>query len=178
MHRIHELLRRLRMLFHRRQFQADLDEEMRLHLELREREQTEKGVASSDSRLAAYRRFGNPTLIKEKSYMAWGWGWLESLVQDARFALRQLWKTPGFTVTAILMLSLGIGANAAIFTLVNAVLLKNLPVVDPKTLVRVGDWADCCQNSGPNTWHDGDYSMFSTDTYEQMKKNTPEFEEL
>ena len=53
-----------------------------------------------------------------------------------------------------------------------------LPVVDPKALVRVGDWADCCQNSGPNTWHDGDYSMFSTDTYEQMKKNTPEFEEL
>jgi predicted permease len=61
---------------------------------------------------------------------------------------------------------------------VNAVLLKDLPVVDPKALVRVGDWADCCQNSGPNTWHDGDYSMFSTDTYKQMKKNTPEFEEL
>ncbi|MGC1297138.1 MAG: ABC transporter permease [Alloacidobacterium sp.] len=178
MHRIHELLRRLHMLFYRRQFQADLEEEMRLHLELREQEQTEAGVLSSESRRAAYRRFGNPTSIREQSYMAWGWGWLESLVQDARFALWQLWKTPGFTVTAILTLALGIGANAAIFTLVNAVLLKNLPVVDPKALVRVGDWADCCQNSGPNTWHDGDYSMFSTDTYEQMKKNTPEFEEL
>ena len=110
--------------------------------------------------------------------MAWGWGWLESLVQDTRFALRQLWKTPGFTVTAILTLALGIGVNAAIFTLVKAVLLTNLPVVDPKALVRVGDWADCCQNSGPNLWHNGDYSMFSTHTYEQMKKNTPEFEEL
>jgi len=178
MNTIHELLRRLHMLFYRRQFHADLEEEMRLHLELREQEQTEAGVLLSESRRAAYRRFGNPTLIREKSYMAWGWGWLESLVQDARFALRQLWKTPGFTVTAIFTLALGIGANAAIFTLVHAVLLKNLPVVDPKALVRVGDWADCCQNSGPNTWHDGDYSMFSTDTYEQMKKNTPEFEEL
>ena len=176
MNKIHELLRRLRMLFYRRQFQADLEEEMRLHLELRERELTEKGVVSSESWRAAYRRFGNPTSIKEKSYMAWGWGWLESLVQDARFALRQLWKTPGFTVTVVLMLALGIGANAAIFTLVKAVLLKNLPVVDPKALIRVGDRADCCQNSGPNP--EGDYSMFSTDTYEQMKRNTPDFEEL
>ena len=150
MNKIHELLRRLRMLFYRKQFHADLEEEMRLHLELREREQTEAGVLSSESRRAAYRRFGNPTSIKEQSYMAWGWGWLESLVQDVRFALRQLWKTPGFTVTAILTLALGIGANAAIFTLVKAVLLKNLPVVDPKALVRVGDCADCCQNSGPN----------------------------
>src|ERR1700722_18449980 len=176
MNKIHELLRRLRMLFDRKQFQADLEEEMRLHLELREREQTEKGLVSSESRRAAYRKFGNPTSIKEQSYMAWGWGWLESLVQDARFALRQLWKTPGFTVTVVLTLALGIGANAAIFTLVKAVLLKNLPVVDPKALVRVGDWADCCSNSGPNLH--GHFSMFSTDTYEQMTKNTPEFEEL
>ena len=176
MSRVHELFRRVRMLFYRKQFQADLEEEMRLHLELRELEQIEQGVVASESRSAAYRRFGNPTAIKEKSYMEWGWGWLESMLQDVRFALRQLWKTPAFTITAILTLALGIGANAAIFTLVNAVLLKNLPVADPKALVRVGDRADCCQNSGPNL--DGDYSMFSTDTYAQMKRNTPEFEEL
>jgi predicted permease len=101
---------------------------------------------------------------------------MNRLWQDARFATRQLAKTPGFTVTVLLTLALGIGANAAIFTLVNAILLHNLPVVDPKTLVRIGDKDDCCVNGG---WNDnGDYSLFSTASYEMFKKNLPEFEEM
>src|SRR6202451_2113722 len=98
------------------------------------------------------------------------------LQQDLGYAIRQLRKAPGFTLTVLLTLALGIGANSAIFTLVNAILLHNLPVIDPKTLIRIGDKDDCCVNGG---WSDnGDYSLFATDTYYMFKKNLPEFEEL
>src|SRR5215831_6065317 len=98
------------------------------------------------------------------------------LLQDLGYAFRQMRKTRGFTIVVLLTLALGIGANSAIFTLINAILLHNLPVTDPKTLVRIGDKDDCCVNGG---WNDeGDYSLFATDTYYMFKKSLPEFEEL
>lgn len=97
-------------------------------------------------------------------------------IQDLRYALRQLRKAPGFTTTAMLTLALGFGANASIFTLINGMLLKNLPVTDPKTLLRVGNSSECCVNSGTNDR--GEYSLFSTETWQFLKKNAPEFEDL
>ncbi len=98
-------------------------------------------------------------------------------MHNIRIALRQLRKSPGFTLTVILTIALGIGANTAIFTLVHAVLMKSLPVVDPKTLYRVGDKDDCCVNGGFLD-DDGDFDLFSFELYKHLRDNTPEFEQL
>jgi len=96
------------------------------------------------------------------------------LREDVRYALRQFANAPGFTVTAVLTLALGIGATTAIFTLVHAVLLKSLPVAKPSELVRIGDVENCCVNGGLQD----DWSLFSYDKYKTFRDNTPGFVEL
>jgi len=116
---------------------ADLERELRSDLELEEEEQREGGISEEEAHYAALRAFGNPTLIREQTLAVWSWNWLESLARDLRFSLRTLRRTPGFTVIAILVMALGIGANVALFTVVRGVLLKPLPFHDPDRLVML-----------------------------------------
>ena len=99
---------------------------------------------------------------------------MNSLLQDLRYAVRQLRQSPGFTAVAVITLALGIGANSAIFTLVHGILLRSLPVADPSRLYRIGDTDICCVN-GP--FLTGDFSIFSYDLYQRFKNSAPEFEQ-
>ncbi len=123
----------------RRQSEADLERELRAHLELEAEEQREAGLMSDQAGYAAQRAFGNTTLVKEATREMWGWIWIERCLQDLRYAARVLRKSPAFTAVAVLSLTLGIGANTAVFSLLDAVLLKSLPVRDPAQL-RILTW--------------------------------------
>jgi predicted permease len=170
---LREFARRLGMLVRRRQFDADLEEEMQLHLELRQREGIESGMSADDARAASHRRFGNATVLRERSHVAWGWEWFEHLAQDVKYGVRAMLRSPGITLVALLSLALGIGANTAIFSLVDTVMLKSLPVKEPSRLVLFGDGLDQGISDGfPNPW------LFTYPFYREMQKRNQVFSDV
>jgi predicted permease len=127
----------LHTLFGRKAADAELNAELRFHLEEQIAENRAAGMSETEARQAALRLFGNPGVVREHARETWSWQWLESLARDVRQGIRRLMRAPSFALTAILVLALGIGANIALFAVVNAVLLKPLPVAHPDRLVRI-----------------------------------------
>jgi macrolide transport system ATP-binding/permease protein len=118
----------------RRRRYDELAESIREHLEEKIEDLMENGLSREEATRTARREFGNVTLIEERGREVWQWPKLESVLGDVRYATRQLWRVPGFTLTVVLTLALSIGANTAIFSIVNAVLLKNLPYAHPERI--------------------------------------------
>ena len=126
-----------RYLLRRREAEAELDEELRSHLALERQRRLEMGATPDAARTEALKDFGSVLLVEEVTRAMWGWRWLINLGQDLRHAIRLLRRNPGFTAVVVASLALGIGANTAIFQLLNAVRLRSLPVDRPGELAVV-----------------------------------------
>lgn len=129
---------KLQSLFRRNRSAQQLDDEIQFHLEQQIGENIAAGMSREEASYSAMRTFGNPTYLKEDTRDTWGWTWLEQIGQDFRYGIRTLRKSPGFAAVAVLTLALGIGANTAIFSLLDGLVLRDLPVPHPEQLVRFG----------------------------------------
>ena len=142
-------IRKLMWLAQRRRREAELREELEFHLEEEAEERKEQGLTSDEARWASRRDLGNMALVEENVRGVWIWRFWERLLQDVRYALRMLRKNPAFTLLATISLALGIGANTAIYSFMDSILLRSLPVSDPNSLVIL-------QWHGPPRWQGGE----------------------
>jgi putative ABC transport system permease protein len=168
-HWLYTIPLRLRSLFRRREADQELDEELRDHVERKTEEYTANGLPLKEARRQALLEMGGVEKRKEQCRDARRVAWLENFVQDIRYGVRMLRKSPGFTAVAVLTLALGIGANTAIFSIVNAVLLRSLPFPDPDHLVRI-------YFNNPGVGLRG--VRFSVPEFDDLKTQTDVFEDV
>jgi predicted permease len=148
----HQVWMRFQTFFRRHRFTEQLSDEVRFHLEEQIAENIAAGMSPEDARYAAMRLFGNSTWLKEETRATWGWLWVDEVSQDLRYGFRALRRSPLFTTVAVLTLALGIGANTAMFSLLDQVVLRLLPVNHPEQLAIVRETGNHYGNSyGPNT---------------------------
>ena len=172
-------------MFWRRRKQSDFNAEIEAHLDIEADELAEEGSNPGQAKHAARRAFGNVIAAEERFYESSRWIWLEQFVQDLRYGLRTLRNNPGFTSVAVLSLALGIGANTAVFSLVDAVLLKSLPVRAPDEL-RILTWVRSREldinHSGYNTLDSRTEQQvsgsFSFAAYQGFRQNVSQFSDL
>ncbi len=158
-------------LFWRRRATERLDAEMQFHLEQEITERVKAGVEPDEARRVAMREFGNPAVLRDEARRSWSWGWLETMLRDVRFGARSLARSKGFSITAIAVMALCIGATTALFTVVRAVLLRPLPFRDPDKLVMVHE------HFRSNTYGTGYNPVAAGDFYEWRAK-THGFEDM
>ena len=157
-----EFGRRVRFWLRGSESDRELEEEMQFHLEMKARQHREAGLPERNAPLAAQRQFGNPLLLQELSRDAWGWRWLETFLQDVRFAARTMGRSKVFTAVAVLTLALGISVNAIMFSLVDGIWTRPIPVRDPGGLVHVFATAEKGQ---PDTISYPDYLDFKAQAH-------------
>jgi len=163
------------MNWQRRRRENELERELRADLELETEEQRRKGLPPQEARWAAQRAFGNTTLVKEEVRAVWRWAFFDRLKQDLTYALRGMRKSPAFTMTAVLSLALGIGANTAIFSLMDALMLRRLPVKHPEQLVVFGTGRASGVNDGfPHNQVD----LFSQPFFQQARARKDVFSDI
>src|SRR5438309_458790 len=166
----------LRSLFRKEQVDRELDEERGAYLEMAAAEKMREGMSRKEAVRAVRLERGNLERTKEVVRSGTWESFIETCWRDVRFGVRTLRKSPGFTAAVVLTLALGIGATTAIFTLIDAVMLKFLPVANPNQLYRLGDNNNCCVMVG--TQNGGSFVLYSYPLYENLRDHTPEFDEL